>query len=221
MRSPGAAADTPTRAAELYISELHMPSLDSVSLFLVLIGIGSLLVLFRKGLPAYISEKGKNLATREDIEEITRMIESVRGDISRANAVEEQKRKLKYEACLEALAVIDAHFSQLFAAESPTPQPISTVRAREAHSKLILSCNNVLIVEKFGEIYFGPRAGEPPQPPTDLLNKFRNLVREELGFGSELPLDRERAWIGRAAGDPETPASSSSLTRPTLLSYDK
>jgi len=185
-----------------------MPSLDTILLSLVLIGAGSLIVLFRKGVPAYVSEKGKNLATQEDIEEITRKIESVRGDISRANAVEEQKRKLKYEACLEALSVIDAHFSQLFA-PSPTPQPISTVRAREAHSKLILSCNNVLIVEKFGEIYFGPRTGESPSPPTDLLNEFRNLVRKELDFGSELPLDREHAWIARAAGDPETPANLS------------
>lgn len=189
-----------------------MQSLVTVLLILILIGVMSLMVLLRKGLPAYVSEKGKNLATREDIEEITRKIESVRGDISRVNAVEEQKRKLKYEACLEALAVIDAHFSQLFAAKSPTPQPISAVKAREAHSKLILSCNNVSIVEKFSEIYFGLRADESPRPPTDLLNEFRNLVRKELGFGSELSLDRERAWIGRAAGDPETPAISSSLT---------
>lgn len=189
-----------------HVSELPMPSFDTALLFLILIGVGSLVVLFRKGLPAYVSEKGKNLATQEDIEEITRKIESVRGDISRANAVDEQKRKLKYEACLEALVVIDAHFSQLFAAENPAPQPICTIRAREAHSKLILSCNDVLIVEKFGEIFFGPRAGESPRPSTDLLNEFRNLIRKELGFGSELPLDSERAWIGRAAGDPETPA---------------
>lgn len=197
-----------------------MPSLDTVLLSLVLLGVGSLLILFRKGLPTYVSEKGKNLATREDIEEITRKIESVRGDISRANAVEEQKRQLKYEACLEALAVIDAHLSQVFAPENPTPQPVSAIRAREAHSKLILSCNNILIVEKFGEIYFGPRTGESPRPPTDILNEFRNLIRLELGFGSDLPLDRERAWVGRATGDPETPVVPNSLPRSTGLAQE-
>ncbi|WP_157971408.1 hypothetical protein [Dyella sp. C9] len=187
-----------------------MPPLDTVLSFLSFAGVATLLLLFRKGLPAYVTEKGKNLATREDIEEITRKIEGVRGDISRANAVEEQKRALKYEACLEALVVIDAHFSQLFAM---TPQSIDTSKAREAHSKLILSCNNVAIVEKFGELYFGPRAGEPRQSPTDLLNEFRNLIRQELGFGSELPLDRERAWIGRSAADSQTQANASVPTQ--------
>lgn len=188
-----------------------MSSLEIMLLFCFVLG-GVILLIFKKGLPAYISEKGKNLATSEDIEKITLKIETIRADIYNSNAMEEQKRKLKYEACLEALAVIDAHFSQIFAGEKPVPQPVSTARAREAHSKLILSCNNVLIVEKFGEIYFGPRADELPRPPTDLLNEFRNLVRKELGFGSELPLDRERAWIGRAAGDHEPPASFSLLS---------
>jgi hypothetical protein len=44
---------------------------------LVLLGIGSLF-LFRKYLFSYSSEKGKNLATKEDIEEITRKVEEVK-----------------------------------------------------------------------------------------------------------------------------------------------
>lgn len=170
-----------------------------------IVATGVAFLLLKSFLPSYLSEKAKNLATKEDVEYITRRVESVKSELSRLGAVEEQKRKLRHEACLEALSVIDAHFSQLFKSPRPTPQPISTVRAREAHSKLILSCNNIQIVEKFGEIYFGPRAGEPARPPTDLLNEFRNLIRVELGFGQELPLDRERAWVGRAAGDPDAP----------------
>src|SRR3989338_5764791 len=123
---------------------------------LILVGLAVLIIVLKKALPSYLSEKGKNLATKEDIEKITRKVESVKTDLSRASAIEEQKRKLKYEACLEALSVIDAHFSQLFSSPRPTPQPISTVKAREAHSKLILSFNDVRIVEKFGEIFFGP-----------------------------------------------------------------
>ena len=170
-----------------------------------LIALGVIAMFLRKGLPAYVSEKGKNLATKEDVEHITRKVESVKTELLWLSAVEEQKRQLKYEACLEALSVIDAHFSQLFTSPKPTPQPISTVRAREAHSKLILSCNDLRIVEKFGDIYFGPSAGNPELPATDLLNEFRNLARAELGFGGELPLDRERAWVARAVGDPDTP----------------
>lgn len=44
---------------------------------LVLLGIGSLF-LFRKYLFSYSSEKGKNLATKEDIGEITRKVEEVK-----------------------------------------------------------------------------------------------------------------------------------------------
>ncbi|EPC03355.1 hypothetical protein L861_17590 [Litchfieldella anticariensis FP35 = DSM 16096] len=44
---------------------------------LALLGIGSLF-LFRKYLFSYSSEKGKNLATKEDVEEITRKVEGVK-----------------------------------------------------------------------------------------------------------------------------------------------
>jgi hypothetical protein len=189
-----------------------MQMLELVLQILALVGVVAIVYLVRQGLPAYVSEKGKNLATKEDIEDITRKVENVKTELSGISAVEEQKRKLKYDACLDALSVIDAHFSQLFAALKPTPQAVSTVRVREAHTKLILSCNDIRIVEKFGELTFGPRPGEPQRPPTDLLNEFRNLIRAELGFGQELPLDRDRAWVGRAAGDPDAPPIDDPLT---------
>ncbi|MBD5771860.1 hypothetical protein [Marinomonas colpomeniae] len=46
---------------------------------LILLALGCL-VLFRKALFSYASEKGKNLATKEDISEITKKIENVRFD---------------------------------------------------------------------------------------------------------------------------------------------
>jgi len=174
---------------------------------LTFFGLGAAVLLVRKGLSGYLTEKGKNLATKEDIEVITRQVESVKIEFSTQNAIEEQKRKLKYEACLEALSVIDGFFAQIFNINNPrpTPQPVSTINLRETHNKLILSCDNIKIVEKFCEINFGPRPGEDKCPPTDLLNEFRNLVRAELGFGNQLPLDRERAWAGQALGDPNNP----------------
>ena len=45
----------------------------------ILLGIGSLF-LFRKFLFSYSTEKGKNLATKEDIEEITRKVENVKSE---------------------------------------------------------------------------------------------------------------------------------------------
>jgi hypothetical protein len=157
-------------------------------------------------LPSYFSEKGKNLATKEDIEEITRKVESVKSEIHQISAIEQAKRELKYEACLDALSVIDAFFSHYFTELKPTPQEANTARARECHSKLILSCENTEIIEKFAEIMFGPADPNTGQKPkTDLLNEFRNLVRKELGFGDEIILDRDRAWFGSVTGDPNNP----------------
>lgn len=172
---------------------------------LALIGLGVLGVLLKKGLTSYTAEKGKNLATKEDIAEITCKVESVKAELSHASAIEEQRRRMKHEACLEALSAIDAHFSELFKQLKPTPQPADAAQVREAHSKLILSCDDPAIVQKFSELYFWSKDGPlKDRAPTDLLNEFRNLVRKELGFGKELQLDRDRVWIGRVVSDPKT-----------------
>lgn len=171
-----------------------------------IIGLVTFVILWRQTLTAYSTEKGKNLATKEDIGKITREIESVKLEFSNVDSIAQQKRLLKYEACLEALSIIDAHLSHSFINPNPTPQIVSTEKARAAHSKLILSCDNLEIVEKFGEIYFGPEAGVAQRPLTDLLNEFRNLIRKELGFAiDDLNFDRDRVWIGRSLGDSNNP----------------
>jgi hypothetical protein len=149
----------------------------------------------------YLEEKGKNLATKQDVEEITQKIEGVKADIAKAQSINQAKFQLKHEACLEALALIDAHFSQVL--KSPdgveaSKQYSTAEKARVCHSKLILSCEDTKVLEKFAEIMFGPKTKhQEGRPLTDLLNEFRNLIRHELGFGAELQLDRERAWFGR------------------------
>jgi hypothetical protein len=166
--------------------------------------------LLKSYLPSYFQEKGKNLATKEDVEEITRKMEGVKAEVLRGTRAEETKFRLKYEACLDALALVDAHFSHSLnnpGGPQPSKQYSTTEKARACHSKLILSCENVEILNLFGEIMFGPRQGEElRKPPTDLLNDFRNLVRRELGFGQDLPLDRERAWFGKVVFEKEDKA---------------
>lgn len=58
---------------------------------LILLGIGSLF-LFRKFFVSYSSEKGKNLATKEDIDSITRKVEEVKAEY--INRVEHLKVEL-------------------------------------------------------------------------------------------------------------------------------
>jgi hypothetical protein len=149
-------------------------------------------------LPSYFTEKGKNLATKEDIAEITRRIEAVKLEIEASKAVQQAKRNLKHEACLEALCLVDAHLSHKFIAPENgrlIKQHATTEAARRCHSKLILACDDTRIVEKFSDLMFGQRV-RPEKPLTDVLNEFRNLIRKELGFGEELTLDRDRAWFG-------------------------
>jgi len=62
---------------------------------LVLAALVVLLYLFKKALPSYLSEKGKNLATKQDIEEITEIVESVKSRINQG--AEAQKLSLKKE----------------------------------------------------------------------------------------------------------------------------
>jgi hypothetical protein len=169
-------------------------------LILILLG-----YLFRSYLPAYFEEKAKNLATKQDVGEITREVESVKAEVSQVARMEETRYRLKYEACLDALSVLDAHLSHSFKNSMGSKivlQHAFTKDVRECHSKLILSCEDTDILELFSEIIFGPKPGEKPRKPlTDLLNEFRNLVRKELGFGHELLLDRDRAWVGKMACD--------------------
>jgi len=168
---------------------------------LILVAYGICILFWKSYFPKYLEEKGKNLATKEDIGAITHEVESVKAEILKSLSIDQTKYQLKYESCLEALSLIDAHFShslQPAKGQSISRQFATTKVARACHSKLILSCENTNLLEKFDEIMFGSHPGQvSAKSPTDLLNEFRNLIRRELGFGSELQLNRERAWFGK------------------------
>ena len=148
----------------------------------------------------YFKDKGKNLATKEDIGEITQKIEDVKAEIQNKQEVEKQKRQLKYDALLNSLTLIDAHLSQVLIPQEGQKiikQYATTEEARQCHNNLILTCENDEVLELFSRIMFGPKEQSTDEEPlTDLLNEYRNLVRKELGFGIELDLDRNRAWFG-------------------------
>ncbi len=135
----------------------------------------------------------------KDIEEITRKVESVKAEVIRSNRMDEAKYRLKYEACMDALALFDAHFSHVLSSPGGTP-PVKQYSTTE-HAR---ASENIEILALFDEIMFGPESGQQPRkPPTDLLNDFRNLIRHELGFGQDLPLNRERAWFSKVICEKE------------------
>ena len=61
-------------------------------------------LLLNKFLPGYLSEKGKNLATKEDISQITEKIESVKSIYSNEDKVLERRRQI-YEEIVSALRI--------------------------------------------------------------------------------------------------------------------
>ena len=61
-------------------------------------------LLLNKFLPAYFSEKGKNLATKEDISQITEKIESVKSIYSNEDKVLEKRRQI-YEEIVSSLRI--------------------------------------------------------------------------------------------------------------------
>lgn len=128
-------------------------------------------------------------------------------------AVEEGVRRkqiaydLKREACLEALDVVDAARSQMDWRDSndkPIPvqkQPVSIVAARRSYNRLALTCTNPRIIELYARL-LGLRTPEESggQDSGDSIVDLRNEMRRELSLGSELPFDRERAWIASIRG---------------------
>ena len=53
---------------------------------------------------AYISEKGKRTAYKEDIEDITSRIETIKLSIDSLKNTESAKYEMKHESCLEAVS---------------------------------------------------------------------------------------------------------------------
>jgi len=146
----------------------------------------------------FFKNKGKNLATKQDIEDVTRKIEEVKAEIYSQQEVEKQKRELKFKALLSALTLIDAQFSQTLDSKGQKirKQYATIEEARRCHNSLILTCDYPETIEMFSLIMFGPKDKDTePDPPILLLNEFRKIIRKELGFGSEFNIDEDRSWF--------------------------
>lgn len=149
---------------------------------------------------SFLNEKGKNYATKKDIDIITRMIEQVKADIVNDQEIKKLKRELKYKTLLNSLAILDAHNSHFITVPGAEIQKqFSNINnVRECHNSLILTVENIEIVNLFMKLIYsksGMNAVEFMQYLQD-LNNYRNLVRNELGFGEASNLESEHVWIG-------------------------
>ena len=128
---------------------------NELEYYWVYILISALLAVFAAFFIEYFKNRGKNLATKKDIKDITHKIESVKSEIQKQQEIEKQKRQLKYDALLNALIIIDAHLSHFLKASEGqriSKQYASTEDVRKCHNNLILTCENTelfISVRKF------------------------------------------------------------------------
>ena len=146
----------------------------------------------------YFTEKAKNYATKQDVEEITNKIEEIKAKIQNSQEIVKQKRELKYNAILKSLELIDARLSNFIISPNIIKQYATTKETRECHSRLILTCDNSEIIKSFENIMAGklPTDKSGTQFVIRELENYRNLVREELGFGESIKTNPNLIWIG-------------------------
>ena len=146
----------------------------------------------------FFKTKGQNLATKQDIGEITKEVEQIKSTINISQEIDKQKRELKVKSLLNSLTIIDAFISQKYNANGSIidKQNSSTEEVRSCHNNLILTCEDTSIINLFTKILLPPRDSIIHQDPILLLNQYRNLIRKELGFGIELKLDSIHSWFG-------------------------
>src|SRR2546429_322969 len=73
-------------------------TLYDISQTALVIGVGWVLYIVLKSLPAYLAKKGENLATKEDLKRLTEIAERIRSQFSQANTV----HKVQFEAEFQA-----------------------------------------------------------------------------------------------------------------------
>jgi len=182
-----------------------MEAFSIILQILTLLGIGGI-YFFKKYLFSYSSEKGKNLATKEDIEEITRKIENVKSEyLIELETVRVELLKIlhqknevwvmKRNACLKALELANAVLSNYeyenLSTGSIVPQQQSIEFARSCFNELACTCEGSEVLEQLKKIMSG-------NGTVDLIVDLRNAVRKELGFEKEsIDLDRDSAFLGK------------------------
>ena len=148
---------------------------------------------------SYLKEKGKNNASKEDIKEITENVEAIKHQLNETNRIKSKKYKLKYQACMDALCILDAQLSHVMLSNNDEKiperdiQPLEIKTMRECHNRLILSIDDQKIIQLFMSIMLGKSENNMKD-----LDKIRKLIRKELDFGSEIFVDGENTWFAKS-----------------------
>lgn len=154
---------------------------------------------------SYLKKKGENLATKEDIKEITKITEDTKKEfnekfsefkstlnmVEHKNQVVYNKKILAIESSLEFL---DKYFANVYNINGEVvSEPITitelTEKGRKCYNLLAITCENIKLLDKFNEILFGKNKNFML-----LYNEYRNLCRKELRIIEDIKFDEDNVF---------------------------
>ena len=136
-------------------------------------------------------------------EGINKATEELKLKYASITRIEEQKFRLKYEACLDALELVDQYY--LVSMKGQIEEKFSDLdvkvlnplelgeKGRRCHNRLVLSCDSKEVIILFRRCI----NMEGTTENMGLIVEFRAAIRRELGFGNDIvDENRDKAWIG-------------------------
>lgn len=146
---------------------------------------------------SYMGKKGENLATKEDIRELTSLSEEIKNEFANKHYHEQQIYNIKLEAINNSLDFIDKYISwhtiddnKIPVREQITTEQLTTM-ARNCYNRLIITCQSEKLLDCFNNICFHEQ-----ENIFKLYALYRNLAREELGL-NELSLDKDKVFYSK------------------------
>jgi hypothetical protein len=132
----------------------------------------------------------------------TKVLEKYKAEIALTQHSSHTKWEIKRNACLKALSIIDAHFSNLkwsgtdskgkpLELGSMEKQPMPSIQeVRQCYNELTLSCDEQAVPMLYKRCLLQSVKAE-------VVVDLRNAIRKELGFGAPVDFDRSQAFIMR------------------------
>ncbi|MCO6433795.1 hypothetical protein [Nitrosomonas nitrosa] len=141
--------------------------------------------------------------------DITRRLDQLRAEAEEKGRLQRERWQIKRESCLRALDIIDRVLTNILWSDQNRPDelvaikrlPVDTQEARDVMNRLILSCDHYQVVVLFLKAIGINENGETSDPDLQALQELRNVIRKELGFGEEIYLPSDIAWLSFVLGD--------------------
>jgi len=131
---------------------------------------------------------------------VNKSLKKFESELKNQEYLQQEKWKIKRDACLEALEITDTVFSNAFSGEKTLKSgekvelksyPIDVPRARACYNKLATTCKDSKVIDIWKKTL-----GLKGEFDAGMIVDLRNVIREELELGTQIDLkDRDDSWI--------------------------